>query len=379
MIELAGMLMVGSLGRGLGKTELSCSLIKKFGPKCDIVGIKVTPVSDTESGCPHGPGCGACSSLDADYDITEETDSESDKDTCRILAAGAKRVFWLRALKAHLEAGISALVDTIANDAICVCESNSLRQVMEPGLFIMVRGDEDQEPKPSAVEVERHADLNVYFDGTGFDIDMDDIGLADGRWSYRSRATAIIMTGGESTRLGQDKSMLQVAGQPMIKHIYDQLRPHFNQILISSNDVSKYSFLGAEIIADRISEQGPFMGIASAMEASVNEMNFVIACDIPQVDTFLMRRMLRECRDCDGAVPRLGGSRYEPIFAVYRKSILKIMNELLATGVRKIDEVYNHCRISYIDIADSQRPRNINTMADYREFVNEDDDSKRVK
>ena len=43
MIELAGMLMVGSLGRGLGKTELSCSLIKKFGPKCDIVGIKVTP------------------------------------------------------------------------------------------------------------------------------------------------------------------------------------------------------------------------------------------------------------------------------------------------------------------------------------------------
>ena len=135
MIELAGMLMVGALGRGSGKTELACSLIKKFNSKCDIVGIKVTTIEDADAGCPHGPGCGACSSLDGDYDITEEADSESDKDTCRMLAAGAGRVFWLRAMKTHLEEGISALLDIIGNDVICVCESNSLRQVVEPGAF----------------------------------------------------------------------------------------------------------------------------------------------------------------------------------------------------------------------------------------------------
>ena len=55
--------------------------------------------------------------------------------------------------------------------------------------------------------------------------------------------------------------------------------------------------------------------------------------------------------------------------------MLKIINELLAAGVRKIDEVYNHCKISYINLADSQRPRNINTMDDYREFVNENNDT----
>ncbi|RKY11389.1 MAG: hypothetical protein DRP65_04400 [Planctomycetota bacterium] len=373
MIELAGMLMVGSLGRGLGKTELACSLIKKFSPKYDIVGIKVTPVSDTESSCPRGRGCGACSSLEGHYEITAETDGKSDKDTCRMLAAGAKRVFWLRALKAHLEEGILALVDVVGNDAISVCESNSLRQVAEPGLFIMVKGDEDQEPKSSAVEVAGLADLKVGFDGTGFDIDMDGIGPADGRWSYRAKATAIIMAGGPGRRLGQDKSMLDVAGKPMIKHIYDQLRPHFNQILISSSDVSKYDFVGVEVVPDRIAGQGPLMGIASAMEASANEMNFVIACDVPQVDTFLMRRMLRQCRDCDGVVPRLGDSRYEPLFAVYRKSMLKAVNKLLASGERKIDQVYNHCEISYVDIANSRRPVNINTMADYRKFLNEKD------
>ena len=375
MIEIAGMLMVGALGRDSGKTDFACSLISKFSSKTSIVGIKVTTVADADVACPHGSGCGACSSLDGNYDIIEETDRESGKDTSRMLAAGADRVFWLRAIKTHLAEGISALLETIGTDTICVCESNSLRHVAEPGLFLMVAGRGDQQPKPSAMEVGPYVDRKVSFDGNGFDIGLDEIGLTDGTWSLRTRATAIIMAGGGSTRLGQDKSILEVAGEPMIKYIYDQLRPHFNQILVSANDPGKYNFLGADVIADRVADQGPLMGIASAMEASANEINFVTACDIPHVDTFLIRRMLRECRDCDAVVPRLGPSQYEPLFAVYRKSILRTMNELLASGRRKIDEVYKHCRISYIDIADSRRLRNINTMDDYREFVNENNDT----
>jgi molybdopterin-guanine dinucleotide biosynthesis protein A len=203
---------------------------------------------------------------------------------------------------------------------------------------------------------------------------LDEIGLTDGTWSLRTEATAIIMAGGGSTRAGQDKSMLQVAGEPMIKYIYDQLRPHFNQILVSANDPGKYGFLGADVVADRIADQGPLMGIASAMEASAMEVNFVIACDIPQVDIFLMRRMLRECRDCDAVVPRLGPSQYEPLFAVYRKSILRTMNELLASGRCKIDEVYEHCKTTYIDITDGRSLGNINTMAAYREFGEKNND-----
>jgi molybdopterin-guanine dinucleotide biosynthesis protein A len=375
MIEIAGMLMVGALGRDSGKTEFACSLISNFSSKSSIVGIKVTTVADADVACPHGAGCGACSSLDGNYDITEEKDRQSDKDTSRMLAAGAARVFWLRAIKTHLAEGISALLETIGTNAICVCESNSLRHVAEPELFLMVAGRQDQEPKPSAVEVGPYVDRKVSFDGNRFDIGLDEIGLTDGTWSLRTEATAIIMAGGGSTRAGQDKSMLQVAGEPMIKYIYDQLRPHFNQILVSANDPGKYGFLGADVVADRIADQGPLMGIASAMEASAMEVNFVIACDIPQVDIFLMRRMLRECRDCDAVVPRLGPSQYEPLFAVYRKSILRTMNELLASGRCKIDEVYEHCKINYIDITNGRSLANINTMADYREFVEKNNDS----
>lgn len=67
-----------------------------------VIGIKVTTIKAKDGQCPRGSqGCGVCSSLEGDFCITEEIDSDCDKDTARLLAAGANRVFWLRAMKAQ--------------------------------------------------------------------------------------------------------------------------------------------------------------------------------------------------------------------------------------------------------------------------------------
>ena len=363
--------MVGALGRGAGKTKLACSLIRKFSSRHNIIGIKVTPVEKADGSCPRGgSGCGVCSSLDGHYYIAEETDHEADKDTCRMLASGAERVFWLRALKTHLEEGAAALLDVIGSGVVSVCESNSLRRVIEPGLFIMVKGCGEENRKASAKDVIQYADRTVFFDGNEFDIDVDEIELADGRWACKMDATVIIMAGGNSVRMGQDKDMLPIDGQPIIKYIVDRLRPHFNQILISSNDVSKYSFPDVEVVPDKIAGQGPLMGIASALEASVNEVNFVIACDIPQIDISFIKMMLRQVRSgYDAVVPRTGPSQYEPLFAVYRKGILDTANELLSSGKRRIAEMFSRCRVRYIDLSDTEQIKNLNTMNDYLEFL----------
>jgi len=369
--------MVGAVGRGTGKTKFACSLISKFGSRCNIIGIKVTTIEDANSGCPRGEsGCGVCSSLEGHYYITEETDSQADKDTCRMLASGASRVFWLRVLKTHLEEGTAALLDIIGDDAVSVCESNSLRRVVEPGLFVLVKSCDTENYKASAKDVAQYADRIVLFDGNEFDINLDEIELVDGVWVSKMKATAIIMAGGDSARMGQDKSMLLIRDKPMIKHIVDQLRPHFNQILISSSDTSKYSFLGVEIIPDRVADQGPLMGIASALKASANVLNFVIACDIPQVDMALVRMMLRQARGYDAVVPTTGPSQYEPLFAVYKKDILATIEDALSSGQRRIIDALSRCRVKYIDLSktDVQQLRNLNTMNDYREFVRKEND-----
>jgi molybdopterin-guanine dinucleotide biosynthesis protein A len=368
MIKLDGMLMIGSAGANVGKTELACALIKKFNGIANITGIKVTTIKAKDGQCPRGGrGCGVCSSLDGDFTVTEETDSNSHKDTARLLAAGAKRVFWLRVMKTHLKDGITTLLDIIGPDAVSICESNSLRQVVQPGLFLMVKGRGREMWKSSARDVKEYADRIIVTGPDGFDFDLDRIKLTSGKWTLQEQATAIIMAGGDSSRTGVDKSMLQIKHRTIIEHIYEQLRGSFDQILISTNNMEKYAFLGCDCVPDKIPGQGPLMGIASALKASTNKLNFVVACDIPHIDTGFVRKMLIEAQEVDIVIPTTGKEKYEPLFAIYNKSALKGINQVLSAGKRKISDAFGHCKVKYINLK-AKRFTNLNTMEEYEEF-----------
>ena len=368
MIKLDGMLMIGSAGVKVGKTELACALIRKFSKSRPIIGIKVTPMKAKDGQCPRGGGgCGVCSSLEGDFCITEEADSNRKKDTSRMLAAGARQVFWLRVMKTHLKEGLTALLDIIGPDAVSVCESNSLRQVVEPGLFLIVKGRGLKVWKTSAHQKHRYADRIVVSDGGGFGFDIDQIKLSGGKWIITEKATAIILAGGDSCRMGADKSMLPIKGRPMIETISEQLRDTFSQILISANEGEKYAFLGLLIIPDKMSGQGPLMGIASALEASANELNFVVACDIAHIDLDYVRRMLTKAKGVDIVIPTTGDENYEPLFAVYRKSALEAIKQVVSSGGRKISDVFGRCKVKYIEL-EAGRVVNINRMAEYEEF-----------
>jgi len=376
MIRVGGMLMIGSAGANVGKTELACALIKRFSKSGDIVGMKVTTIRAKDGQCPRGgEGCGVCSSLEGNFSITEESDTDSCKDTSRLLAAGASRVFWLRVMKTHLKEGISTLLDAIGPNATSICESNSLRRVVQPGLFLMVRGHNLRTWKNSARQVKDYADEIVVSNGAGFDFDVDQVKLVDGKWIMPVKATAIIMAGGNSLRMGADKGMLPIEGQPVIERLCAQLRGTFDEVLISANEVDKYSFLGFDVIADKISGQGPLMGIASALEVSANELNFVVACDIPQIDLAYVRRMLAEADAADLVIPTTGEGKYEPLFAVYRKSALGAIDKVLSSGRRKISDVFARCRVRHIELGDEEWFMNLNTMADYEEFQKKCGDS----
>ncbi|MFC1737635.1 molybdenum cofactor guanylyltransferase [Planctomycetota bacterium] len=369
MMKLDRMLMIGSAGANVGKTELACALIRKFSKSKQVIGIKVTTIKAKDGKCPRGgKGCGVCSLLEGDFAITEEADIDSEKDTARLMAAGASQVFWLRVMKEHLKQGISDLLSVVGSDAVLVCESNSLRQVVEPGLFLMVKSRSVKKWKASARDVKEYADKIVISDGSGFDFDIGRIKVADGKWTMPEKATAIIMAGGGSGRMGTDKSMLFVGGRPMIETIYEQLRGSFEQILISADEGQKYDFLGVEVVRDRVARQGPLMGIASAVEASASELNFVVACDIPRIEMSFVRRMLAEAEGADIVIPNSGEEKYEPLFAVYCKSALEAINEVLRTGGRKIVDAFSRCKVRYIELGEPEWFVNINTKVEYEKF-----------
>jgi len=174
--------------------------------------------------------------------------------------------------------------------------------------------------------------------------------------------------GDGNSRIGCDKALLPINGRPMIEHIYNQLRPYFKQIIISAGEPDKFSFLDAQVVRDRVPGQGPLMGIASAMQASRHDLNFVIACDIPNINISFLKRLLRESKDFEAVIPVSGENKYEPLFAVYSKTLLDAMQNTLAAGRRKIMQALEGRRVRYLPLDDPDWLRNLNTRDDYIEY-----------
>lgn len=186
--------MIGATGRNAGKTELACQVIRAHAARVPIAALKVTTVVGGDGSCPHGgEGCGACSSLGEPWCVTRELDAASDKDTSRLLRSGAREAWWLRVHEEALADAAAGLLSHVPADWASVCESNRLRRVVEPGLFLQVRSATDRTVKESARSVADLADRVVVSDGASFDLDLERISVLDGQWALRRDACAVVV------------------------------------------------------------------------------------------------------------------------------------------------------------------------------------------
>lgn len=184
MISAPSILLLGAAGRNSGKTTFACTLIARLSPNRPIVAAKITTIQDRDGTCPRGgEGCGVCAAFEDRYDITEENVCGGTKDTQRLLASGAAHVYWLRVLKEHLEEGAAALLERIGSDIPIVCESNSLRHVVAPGLFLQFRPADMQTVKASARAVQPYTDYELTWDGAQFDIPPSRVEYVNDRWT----------------------------------------------------------------------------------------------------------------------------------------------------------------------------------------------------
>ena len=154
MIPIPQMLMIGSTGRNTGKTLFAMEAVRRLKEQYPVIALKVTSLDKHGGECHKGDlGCGACSSLQGDYEIVEELDSGTAKDTSQLLKSGAARVYWLKSLRSHLSSGIKEFLTLIPPNALVICESNSLRKAVKPGAFVILHNRENAAIKPTAKAV----------------------------------------------------------------------------------------------------------------------------------------------------------------------------------------------------------------------------------
>lgn len=153
------MIQIGSTGRNSGKTMVAKALIQRFKGQEPIYALKIITITGQRGKCQRGGvGCGICTSIEDGFELIEETNSLGSKDTMALLRAGSQKVFLLKAFEAHLLEGFKAFLAQVPADAGIICESNSLREYIQPGLFIMM-DNQKRRQKPTAAAVYDQADL----------------------------------------------------------------------------------------------------------------------------------------------------------------------------------------------------------------------------
>ena len=141
--------VVGGHSRNIGKTQTACDII------ASTADLRWTAVKMTRFG--HGL-CAAdgtpCDCAVDDpvhpYVVAEERDHEGPEDTCRMLRAGARRAWWLRAPLAQLGDALPTLEEQIAGDENVLFESNSGLDFFEPDLYVAVLDFRVEDFKESA-------------------------------------------------------------------------------------------------------------------------------------------------------------------------------------------------------------------------------------
>jgi molybdopterin-guanine dinucleotide biosynthesis protein A len=185
--------------------------------------------------------------------------------------------------------------------------------------------------------------------------------------------SGIVLAGGQSSRLGTDKSFVNVNGQSLIEQIVAKLTKLSEDVIIVTNSPEKYDHLEVRLVGDIYPGKGALGGIYSGLRAAANAYSLVVACDMPFLDLNLLRYMILLARGHDVVIPRIG-ELLEPLHAIYSKGCLKPIDRLLARGGLKIIDFFSEVRVRYVekdevDIFDPQHLSffNVNTPNDLEE------------
>lgn len=168
--------------------------------------------------------------------------------------------------------------------------------------------------------------------------------------------TGLLLAGGRATRMGgQDKGLIELAGQPLAAHVLAQLSPQVDQILINANrHGSAYRALGAAVVADPIEGfLGPLAGVLAGLQVARTPLVATLPCDSPFIAPDLVSR-LRAGLDHEQAEIAVAhdGARLQPVFMLLRSDLAGDLRAWLEAGGRKIDAWYGEHRVAEVDFGD---------------------------
>ena len=165
---------------------------------------------------------------------------------------------------------------------------------------------------------------------------------------------AIILAGGKSLRMGENKAFIEIDGVPIITRIYTLLKGLFREVVIVTNEKDQFKNFDSKVYVDLLPDKGALGGLYTGIFFSTFQYSFCVACDMPFIKKSLVQYLMSTTKDEDVIVPRTSDG-LQPLHAIYSKSCLEPIKKMIDEGKYKIIDFYHLVRISIVDEKDFLR------------------------
>lgn len=147
--------------------------------------------------------------------------------------------------------------------------------------------------------------------------------------------SGIILAGGLSRRMGQDKAWLPWNGQMLLAHVVGILKRLVKETLVVARPGQALPPVSACLVTDRIQGTGPLGGLEAGLTAMRTPYGMVVACDMPWLNSKLLKAMVALAPGWDLVIPYAFGS-YHPLHAIYAKHLETLVARLLSQGEHRL-------------------------------------------
>jgi molybdopterin-guanine dinucleotide biosynthesis protein A len=184
--------------------------------------------------------------------------------------------------------------------------------------------------------------------------------------------TGVLLAGGKSRRMGEDKRYLVVGDQTLLERGLSVLRAIFQDVLVIIAQDSPPLDVAARVVRDLVPDCGSLGGLYTGLMQATTPYTFVVACDMPFLDPAVIAQFTNRRGSVDIVMAKLS-ARLHPMHALYGKRCLPIVEQMIQAQQLKIQEMVSQAslRVRYVTEADllsidpsGRSFQNVNTPAD---------------
>lgn len=175
----------------------------------------------------------------------------------------------------------------------------------------------------------------------------------------------VILAGGKSSRMGQDKALLEIDGKSFIKQLTETLN-FFEEKYIARGNNSNILDVTWPMIQDIYPEHGPIGGIHAALTKCDSDAVLFVSCDMPLIKKALIQQLCEAMTsEYDAVVVKEKNGRIHPLCAIYKKSVVNLFEQQILSNNNRLMLALGKMKVKYITVDEAQQLSNINTPNDY--------------